>query len=114
MIRLANLTPLVVGTEEDFDAGSEDGAGKDFGNDMEKGSEKDFDGDFDAVAEGDAGKGLGADDGSGVDGIVGNRNFQAPNTCVEGASRSSLSSSPTRRGLAAPDVGCEGESSRSL
>jgi hypothetical protein len=33
---------------------------------------------------------------------------------VEGASRSSLSSSPTRRGLATPDVGCEGESGRSL
>jgi hypothetical protein len=118
MIRLANLTPLVVGAEEDFDAGSEDRAGKDFGNDMEKGSEKDFDAgvgaDFDAAAAGDAGRGFGADDGRGVDGIVGNCSFQAPNTDVEVASRCSFSSSPTRRGLAAPDVGWEGESGRSL
>jgi hypothetical protein len=118
MIRLANLTPLVVGTEEDFDAGSEDGLGKDFGNDTEKGSEKDFDAgngaDFDAVAAEDAGRGFEADDGRGVDGIVGNRSFQAPNTDVEGASRSSLSSFPTRRGLAAPDIVWEGESGRSL
>ncbi|HEY6400663.1 MAG TPA: hypothetical protein VI479_04600 [Blastocatellia bacterium] len=122
MIRLTNLTPLVVGAEEDFDAGSEDGAGKDFGKDMEKGSEKDFDGDFDAVAEGDAGKGLRADDGSGVDGIVGNRSFQTPNAgsnagpnaVMDGASPSSLSSLPIRRGLAAPDGDWEGESSRPL
>jgi hypothetical protein len=115
MIRLTNLTPLVVGAEEAFDAGREDGAGKDFGNGMEKGSDKDFVGvDFVAVAEGDVSRGFGADDGRGVDEIVGSRSFHAPKVGVEGASRCSLSSSLTRRGLAAPDIGWECESGRSL
>jgi hypothetical protein len=42
MIRLANLTPLVVEAEEDFDAGMGEGGGKDFSVAAREGAGKDF------------------------------------------------------------------------
>jgi hypothetical protein len=83
MIRLANLTPLDVGTEDDFGAGLDDGAAKDFGSGMENGAGKDFAPD----AREDFGPDFVEDDGMGTDGdIGGSRNFHTPNADREGKS----------------------------
>jgi hypothetical protein len=114
MIRLANLTPLVAGVEEDFAADMGGGAGKDFGAVVLEGIGNDFSAhaaEFDADMEED----FGANGGRGADlDIGGSRSLQAPRASVEGKSRCSLSSSLTRRGLMAPETGAAGESFDSL